>query len=372
MRLQKKHILLLSIAIAATVNSRVGMAMTCNLSPTEGALNTTAPFQGSNIYIGPDAANGTVLYNLYFNPSRRIVINCDTPSTAYRPTINWTFSSTPRPLSSWSGSPYGGKVYETGVPGIGVAVRNASTAIPFTSNPWGTTTGGISWLAQNGFNFDLVLLKIGNITPGIVNGANLPTVQIYFQTPLTPQIGVTTVRFTGTLNITSSTCTTPDVNVPLGTYDANKVFTAVGSTTPWVNASIKLSNCPRFYGTLNDVQQTYTSPGGSPAAVGPSIANKLNLILNANTSVIDNAKGIMSVAPGSSSASGVGIQMSTGNVGDTTTNFVFFGGAGQLYTMANSTATGFTLPLRARYIQTNASVTPGKANGSVTFTINYY
>ncbi|WP_337264248.1 MULTISPECIES: fimbrial protein [unclassified Serratia (in: enterobacteria)] len=372
MKLQKKYIIF-SMVVVTVVSSNASLALTCNLSPTEGALVTTAPLQGGNIFIGPDAANGTVLYNLYFNPSRRITVNCDTPSTAYRPTISWTFSSTPRPLSSWSGSPYGGKVYETGLPGVGVAVRNASNAIPFTNNPWGgTTTGANNWLAQNGFEFDLVFLKIGNITPGTINSANLPTVQIYFQTPLTPQIGVTTVTFTGLLNITSSTCTTPDVNVPLGTYDINNTFKTVGDTTPWVDASIKLTNCPRFYGTLNDVQKTYTAPGGSPAGVGPAITNRLGLVLNPNTSIIDNTKGIMAVTPGTPSASGIGIQMAHGNVGDAATNFIVFGGAGINYSMPNSTTTGYVLPMRARYIQTSSSVTPGKANGSVTFTINYY
>ncbi|MBC3215685.1 fimbrial protein [Serratia fonticola] len=372
MKIQKKHIVILSIVIAATVNTQIVMAMTCNLSPTEGALNTTAPLQGSNIHIGPDAANGTVLYSMYFNPSRRIVINCDTPSTAYRPTINWIYSSTPLPLSSWSGSPYGGKVYETGLPGIGVAVRSDTNTIPFTTTPWGTVNGANNWVAQKGFEFDIVLLKIGNITSGTLSGANLPVVQVYFQTPLTPQISVTTVRFTGALNITSSTCTTPDVNVPLGKYDVNKTFVAVGKVTPWVDASVQLNNCPRFYGTINDGQNNYTTPGGSSAGVGTATGNTVNLALNPNTSIIDNTKGIMSVSPGASSASGIGIQMARGGVSDPATNLIVFGSTGINYAMQNSTSTGYSIPLRARYIQTSASVTPGQANGSVTFTINYY
>lgn len=372
MKLQKKYIIF-SIVVAVVVNSKASLALTCNTSQTEGALSTTAPFQGSNIFIGPDAANGTVLYSMYFNPSRRIVIGCDASATAYRPTMSWTFSSTPRPLSSWSGSPYGGKVYETGVPGVGVAVRNSSNAIPFTNNPWGgTTTSANNWVAQNGFDFDLVLLKIGNITPGTINGTNLPTVQVYFQTPFTTQLSVTTVRFTGTLNITSSTCTTPDVNVSMGSYDINNTFTAVGSTTAWTDASIRLTNCPRFYGTINDGQNTYTTPGGSSAGVGTPTANRLGLVLNTNTYVIDNTKGIMGVVGGTSSASGIGIQLASGNVGDAATNFIVFSGTAINYSMSNSTATGYVLPMRARYIQTSSSVTPGKANGSVTFIINYY
>lgn len=372
MKLQRKHILLLSIAVAAAVNPKVSLAMTCSPSAT---LTTTAPLQGSNIHIGPDAGNGTVIYSMYFKPSQAITVNCDAPSTAYRPTISWIFSSTPRPLSSWSGNPYGGKVYETNVPGVGVAVRRGSNAIPFTENPWGTTTGALTWLAQTGFDFDLTLLKIGPISPGTINGTFLPTVQIYFQTPFTPQIRVVTVGFTGTLNITSSTCTTPDVNVNLGTYDADKVFKAVGTVTPWVDASVKLTNCPRFYGTINDGQNNYTGPGGSPAGVGARTGNRLLVTMNPNTSVVDSFEGIMSVSPGSSSATGLGIQLSTGNVGDpsTASTYIRFGGQlGVSHTLQNSTSTGYTIPLRARYKQTAPTVTAGKANASVTFTINYY
>ncbi|WP_436411307.1 fimbrial protein [Serratia marcescens] len=41
-------------------------------------------------------------------------------------------------------------------------------------------------------------------------------------------------------------------------------------------------------------------------------------------------------------------------------------------TLSPTTPSSFTIPLQARYIQTEPTVTPGAADATVTFNINYY
>ncbi|MFZ1871224.1 MAG: hypothetical protein WAU54_00245 [Chania sp.] len=93
---------------------------------------------------------------------------------------------------------------------------------------------------------------------------------------LPPDLTMATITFSGTVNVVSKTCTTPDVNVSLGTYETHHYFRQIGSTTLWVDASITLTDCPRFYGyygTSNEI--TITNAGGQ--TVQAPTANTLKL-----------------------------------------------------------------------------------------------
>jgi len=97
----------------------------------------------------------------------------------------------------------------------------------------------------------------------------------------------------------------------------------------------------------------------------------LNLTLAPNTSVIDSTNGILSLKTGTDAASGVGIQLAYGSETDTAPEFVNFS-SGNNYTVADDALTRRSFPLIARYIQTESEVTAGRADATVTFTINYY
>jgi type 1 fimbria pilin len=79
----------------------------------------------------------------------------------------------------------------------------------------------------------------------------------------------------------------------------------------------------------------------------------------------------MGLKTGAGSATGVGVQLANGKVSDTSPTFLLFSGV-QSFTMVNNNETTLTIPLVARYIQTADSVTPGKADATATFTLNYY
>nr|WP_226886261.1 fimbrial protein [Serratia ureilytica] len=169
--------------------------------------------------------------------------------------------------------------------------------------------------------------------------------------------------FTGAINVEAQTCTTPDVFVAMGKYDMGRYFTGKGSVTEWKDASIRLLNCPKFHGT---VEAQYSDNG--TGSISGTTGNSLTLSLTPNTAVIDDANGIMSVKEGSGSAGGVGIQL---GYGASSPQSVRFSRAIKI-PLPVTTPSAFTIPLRARYIQTESTVTPGTADATVTFNINYF
>jgi type 1 fimbria pilin len=77
----------------------------------------------------------------------------------------------------------------------------------------------------------------------------------------------------------------------------------------------------------------------------------------------------MSLSASADSATGVGIQIAAGDSG----NPVLFNFAQERkQALPKDGTTTLKVPLVARYIQTEDRVTPGRADGKVTFTINYY
>lgn len=366
---------LLALLAMATVWSQQAFALSCSLQKGYGVMNFTLPLQSSNLTIGPGVSNGTVIYRQYFKPSRPTNIYCDN-TQSYQPTINWYYSDLPNNASDWSDSSFrAGKVYETGVAGIGIAIYTYNLtyySVPFSYQPWQGETQYDSnvWQAQGGFEFDVVLIKTGAITPGTLIGSQLPTVKYDFQAPGISAINLGSLNFSGAINIVSQTCQTPDVTVEMGKYDIAEYFTGTGKTTEWKDATINLVNCPRFYGTLNDGRNTWTSDNGA-SGMGAITNNILNLTLSPNTAIIDSANGILGIKTGSGSATGVGIQMAYGNKSDASPLLVDFASSKD-YSMQNSAATTQSMPLVARYIQTESTVSAGRADATVTFTINYY
>jgi hypothetical protein len=93
-------------------------------SPIQKEVIASIPLSVGNITAGAEIPNGTVLYRQTYRPGYS---NAATSCTDRIYDTQFLYTSTPKPLSSWNGSPYGGKVYETGVPGIGVAFWRSGT-----------------------------------------------------------------------------------------------------------------------------------------------------------------------------------------------------------------------------------------------------
>ncbi|AZD87474.1 Fimbrial adhesin [Pseudomonas chlororaphis subsp. aureofaciens] len=361
------RVLKLSAAVLG-LSSLAGMAVAdCRFNEGAGFFGSM-PLLGGNITVGRDVPLGTEVYRQTFQVPTYSVINCD--RGLYEIERVRTLPVTPMPLSTWAGSPYGGQVYQTNVSGIGVAVWHANTAMPFTRSysNCGGGTASCNWVnIQTTMAFDISLIKIGEVSPGTIRGVLLPTMAQSWVSSNT--LEVQRVSLTGSINIVSRTCSTPDVTVPMDTHQLSE-FSGVNSATPWKDFSIALNNCPAFHGIYSGTGPRWLSDGTSNN-LDSRTSNLLRLRLDPVRTAINPGQGILSLdpsAPGDApAASGIGVQVADSH-----------GGALPLATLRTSGITprategaSYSIPLKARYIQTAGSVTAGPANASAVFTINY-
>lgn len=373
---------LITIMLGIMFSPYVMASVNCALSSSSPApITATLPLTPANITAGPDLPDGTLLYTGYFKPTVQPIIICT-------PTVSGIFSfnkylkilNAPTALTGWTNSKFT-NVYASGVAGVGIVIWKGSygiTPTPYVVQSYGTNaTIGMSTTYNIDTSFSFGLIKIGNIVPGTVNGANFPTVisAITNNTGVLnfpPDITLATINFSGTVNVVSKTCTTPDVNVSMGSYAiADYFYQTTNAKTPWVDASITLTDCPRFYGYYGASSEiTITNAGGQ--TVPSSTANTLVVSMQPTTTILDATNGIMAVnsSNGSTAATGIGLQMGWGEASGTPVPFNF---SGMTYTPSKTGATTVRIPLAARYIQQNAQVvTPGRADGKAVFLINYY
>jgi len=143
-----------------------------------------------------------------------------------------------------------------------------------------------------------------------------------------------------TVNIVAGgTCTTPDVHVELPPVPAS-TFSGLGtiaSTTPF---SLNFRNCPAGL-------------------------NRLGYSFAPTTSVLNAANAVVAL-DGTSTASGVGIQLANGQ--GVPINF------GTIYTLSNynpNQIRNYSVPLEASLFQTDPTVSGGSVSSAVTFTLDY-
>ncbi|WP_237734167.1 fimbrial protein [Serratia fonticola] len=359
-----------------------------------GVQTVVVPLSPPQISAGVDAPVGTVLYqaSLIMKDGSVTIkwLSSDVGKYLYYTTSAFV-SNIPQPLANLTTGPYANGVYQTGIPGIGVAILSAS-GTPITTtrlyaesqNLLGSELGGV--LNHSGASNvrNVVLVKTGPLTPGTytASGANFPTVTQGMDVSQTSHTNAAATSglpiydwifsFQGSITVSAQTCTTPDVAVTLGTYAIAENFTALNSTTPWIDASVALINCPKFYGFYNSTNapllMNYNTGTGTSTT---SLNNSIGVRLTPATSVVDAANGIMAIdSTLVGAASGVGIQLGWGDSSQTPTLFNF--AAEKTITLPKDGTSTIRVPLSARYIQTATTPTPGKANGKVTFTISYY
>lgn len=362
-----KIIRVLPLFLALIGSSVTGVAMAdCNFTQG-GKIVSTMPLQGGNITVGRDVPLGTEVFRQTFRASTLVKVTCDLG--VYSITSTRSLTMTPLPLSSWSGTPYSGRVYESGVPGIGVALWYAGNAFPYISTlaNCGGGTNNCVWNLQNSLSFDVSLIKIGEVSAGTIQGSQLPSMQQDYTTSNTVQLEQ--VGISGSINVVSRTCDTPDVTVEMGSHKTSE-FSGVGSSTPWQDFSIRLNNCPAFYGMYSgSAGPDWTSDG--TIAMGVSNANIIKLRIDPTQTAIDPAQGILVIDSGARgdplAATGIGVQMA-----DSTSSPVPLATLlGSGITPQATDGASYSIPLRARYIQTTDTVTPGPANATAIFTINY-
>lgn len=338
------------------------------------SLKYTIPLSGT-VSMGIDSPNGTVIYKGLINQSSSPRYACST-GTQWLDQQFLKILSTPTSLSTWSGSPFPGAIYNTNVPGVGIALWSQLNPVNAATmaNPalvWsGTRINQINIPVTLTLGYSLI--KIGNISPGTVSGVSLPTFGIYLNITPAPNSAqfpwqATTYNFSGGINVVANTCETPDVNVDMGKWDVSE-FGSLGKATKWIKSNITLKNCTTFSGYYSsNAVNNFTN--GSVSTPNRD-ANTISVSLAPVTQLIDATNGIMAINSGPSTASGIGIQLGWGDF-NTTPTIINFNQNKSINPPTNGVAS-FDIPLSARYIQTTSVVTPGRADGKVTFTINYH
>ncbi|BCV60088.1 hypothetical protein TUM17384_40330 [Shewanella algae] len=341
-------------------------AATCYRSSS--LVDTQMPLAVSNLTVGPDTPIGTVIFRQDFRLGQMLSAHCNASYTSYQAYTESRYSSLPRSASPWKGGPYPkATIYQTGVPGIGVMMATSNGPFPSSINFTRTPENRNRNYKYKNSDITLLLIKTGKVQPGTIRGMNLPTASIRFKAPGT-NILWARVKIRGTINIVSQTCNISNVNVPMGQHKIGDKLTKTGAKTGWFDASIRLTNCPRFYGTLNDGNNTYYNHTTGASNTGTYTKNILGVSISPNTSIIDNSQGIMSIKSTTNSAKGVAIQLAEFSNGFN--QYIKFGNLLN-YTLLNNNRTTFTIPLKARYIQTESKVTPGRADATATFTLTY-
>lgn len=395
MTLSINRVLGLLAGILLPIFSPTSWAIVTFTLPT-GIQTVAVPLSPPVISAGVDAPVGTVFYRATLRMKdgyAEVKWPASDVGKYLYTSISASLKTTPQPLASLPVGPFTDGVYQTGIPGIGVAIflsdisTNPVTTAPRRAENQKLLESGYSlrnMLIGSDKNFSVALVKTGPLTPGSysISGANFPTMQYGLDHSGTSHTNAAAisglpiyywnVSFQGNITVSAQTCTTPDVSINLGNYEIGEHFRALNSTTPWKDASIALTNCPKFYGFYNSTNAPLLmdyNTGKSTSTT--SLNNTIGVRLAPVGDAIDAANGVMAIdSTVSGAASGVGIQLGWGLSSQTPTPFNF--STEQVMTLPKDGSTTIQVPLAARYIQTAANPTPGKANGKVTFTVNYY
>lgn len=350
------------------------MAVCVRSGPVE---NRVISLQVANLTVGRDVPLGSRFYRQEFSANLPNYFDCISPSGAInlQSRARWVAGS--MPLSSWNTGPLAGRVYESGVPGIGVAFRAGGVWLPDTSNDNESCAGNPCRIYVRGLSLSVLeLVKISDVVgSGVISGNSFPAYEhfIYLDGISYPYLRSS---FNGRINVVSRTCQTPNVEVDMGVHKVSE-FSQASSATPWKDFFISLNNCPAFHGTNPSqggfVSLKFNSSNIPETAALPSQSNTLQVNLTGTVPAVDASLGILalnSAEAGSGwAATGVGIQIANASgvpvqVGPNT--WIPSGVATQGFEGAS-----YTIPLKARYLRTTGPVGAGQANATVQFTISY-
>ncbi len=325
-----------------------------------GTAQTVALTMPASVTVPRDAVVGTLLTGWASTPNVPNFYTCAVSGTAAAGMVFEPQSLTKAGMTV--ASPNGGTytVWNTNVPGVGVAIgvstyANGCGSLPWKDlgvpsapfpSPWtgnACNANGIVTSISNGGMVQAALVKTGPITAGTVTGG----VMVVGASATSTGGNVYTVAasplvsFSLTSTIVNvAACTTPNVTVNMGS-PLQSEFTGIGSTNKQaVSLNVAVNACPAG---LNAIQYQF-------------------IPVNA---VLDATNGVLALSSGST-ATGIGLQLKDGNG-----NALKYNTQYTLTSYSSATGGSYTIPLTARYYQTAASVTAGSANAVLTFTMTY-
>lgn len=351
---------LIGIAAAATMMtlSSQAHALGCEWPTTPGPLQFTHNIAGIK-WVARDAPVGSKIYSTtstgVLGPG--FILLCDNDG-ALTLTANM---GTPLPVAPGTfppvdGKDVTGKVLQTSIPGVGLYLELGGFLNGVASNTFQANDGGIGaipYVGENGRKMTPSPLEMRNLIikyMALIKTGPIPAGTSSFNQEVVR--GVVSdvwdaVRLTLGGQVQQAQCTLKanavSANpVQLGTHDIAD-FTGQGSTSDPVD----------FYITLNDCED---DPAGS-------VARAFMRLNGVDGSVpVDRDLGLFTLTS-DSSASGIGIQVLRSDNNPLKLE--------EFVDMVPLTPGNTRIDLRARYYQTEATVTPGEAKGALNFTIEY-
>lgn len=368
----KKIVITLSFILATISQSAIAI---CWFEQGEPAVNHSMVLQVGNITVAKDLPLGGEVYRQRLTSNTSAVLICN-PNPIFR--ITSVLPTTPMRLANWGTGVYAGKVYETGVEGLGVVIvfndQGTDRVIPIipSINTCRTLPGRCEFRLNSRDNYEVRLIKIANtVGSGTISGNNLPTAELGLTNDAVNYV-FSRISFSGNINVVSRTCQTPDVEVDLGAHKVSE-FTQTGSATPWKDFFITLDNCPAFHGFYPGALGRPASNQGNVAVntVGARQSNLISVSLASTVPAINADQGILALnatgAGAAGSATGVGVQIANGAGVPVRLNQWIASGINPQPVDGMS----YSIPLKARYLRTPGPVGAGRAHATAQFTINY-
>lgn len=318
-----------------------GAFASCAFMDSRFSANDSVSLNLGNIVVQRDTPVGTVVATVNDTTlgGRNSFIQCTTSSF----TSQWAAGT-----GGFTPVSYGGQtLYQSGIDGL--AFRVVTAGAGSTAGRYGTGTlprslSGVACVSSGGNwyrlcggtwgNYRLQLVKIAATTgSGPLKAGSITQALVVGETNI-----LNYTIASGTVQTVACSVTNTNITVPMGKAK-NTDFSGAGSTSGDADFKINL-NCD----AATNVNLTI-SPGSSGAANAANGVLKLDNAGNADT------------------ASGVGVQVLYNNAP------LALGSRKVIATTATDGA--YDIPLKARYIQTDASVMPGKADANATFTMTY-
>lgn len=295
----------------------------------------------------------------------------------------------------------GRTIYETGIQGIGYSLTygdNSSTAenLPVTKEFAVNTSVAFGGISLTGISRNLYfrLVKTGDIPAGTWTvPINIPAIITYAEPGQNMaanfNLNSDRIHISGTVNVVAGSCQTPDVYVHLGEYEITDMMQRPNWNSPWKEFNIQLINCPVMAGRHESVGSNWAGEGSSNTYVkvpdSPNlIAYRLDFINEKGFTYMGESCLKTESAPNASE--GVCVEVDDPSISNgiytNALDSAFYSWRDKAFLnqyYAGSSATSYTIPLRARYSRVrataeNGAVVPlkaGPANAAVEFTIIY-
>lgn len=237
----------------------------------------------------------------------------------------------------------GSSIYSTAVTGVGIRLSRVIDSALTVTYPHRLARGALSIYFAEGTKFKVELIKTAAVTGNGPLAAGTYT-QYYGD-------GDSVSMLTTVLSGSGTTIITPSCTVDAGSRNIPVNFGKVATSR--FNGRTSTAGARDFNIRLN-------------CSAGQNAQNTVQIKMDA-TADPANVDGVLRLTPaaaGTNTAGGIGIQI----VDASTKAAVKFG---DTVDVGPSKDGSYVLPYTARYYQTGNTVTPGQANGTATFTLDY-